>query len=725
MAPALAQKLHDALGTWARPSDEPAKFAAGVALVALLLALTGRGRSLLGGGPSPMPSKLFLWLAAFSAALLSIFYIALYLRGGPRIIDATTYFLQGRALSHGDFAWTVAEPTASFRGRFLDYHEQPNGEGVMGGIFPPGYPILLALGFGMGAPMVVGPALAAAIVIATYRLAKAIAEEALPKPTTPEAIEALARAAALVSVVCGALRYHTADTMAHGATALGIALALEAALKRRAVLAGLFVGGVVATRPVSALAIGIVVLALLWTRAGATRRRSLIAFALATLPGVLLLLGAQHAVTGTWFTSSQKMYYASSDGPPGCFRWGFGAGTGCLFEHGDFVQARLANGYGALEAAGTTLRRLKMHLLDVANLEPLALLVLVPFSRVRGAAKRSPAVVAAGLLLLLHALAYAPFYFDGNYPGGGARFFADVLPVEHVLLALALARLASAARFGRAVFALLAASLAGFAVHASFEHLKLADRDGGRPMYEPDLLARASITSGLVFVDTDHAFALGHDPEARIAKNLLVVRLRNDDRDRLLYDRLDHPPTWLYKFEIPPEPKGPDGKPTGPATPPAPVVVPWAPPALGETMRFEAEAEWPALSQTGGFAVPASTTDWCASQARVLLVTPTPLTGTARATISVPVPKAGSYSIAIRVVQGVKLPNAVTRGPKPSAGAVTIGGERWDWLDVEGGACADLAERIVVLTPPSATLVIEATGGAVAVDRVHLKAILK
>src|SRR5205814_594800 len=158
----------------------------------------------------------------FVAALLSVFYIALYLRGGPRIVDATTYFMQGRALSHGDFAWNVAEPTSSFRGRFLVYREA-GGEGVMGGIFPHGYPILLALGFGMGAPMVVGPAIAAALVVATYRLARAIAEESIApatlrsSPASRDLVEGVARAAALVSVVCGALRYHTADTMAHGA----------------------------------------------------------------------------------------------------------------------------------------------------------------------------------------------------------------------------------------------------------------------------------------------------------------------------------------------------------------------------------------------------------------------------------------------------------------------------------------------------------------------------
>lgn len=716
----LAQKLTDVFGTWGRPHDEPTKVAAALAILALVLAIAGRGRSLLGVGPAPVPRRLFLWITAFAAALLSIFYIAIYLRGGPRIIDATTYFMQGRALSHGDFAWNLAEPTASVRGRFLLYREVAGGEGVMGGIFPPGYPMLLALGFGMGAPMVVGPAIAAALVIATYRLAKAMGEEALApatlrsSPASRDMIEAVARAAALVSVLCAALRYHTADTMAHGATALGIALALEAALRKRAVVAGLCVGAVVATRPVSAVAIAIVAAWLLVRASSGTTggaRRAAIAFAAGVLPGVLLLVGAQHAVTGAWLASTQKMYYATSDGPPGCFRWGFGADVGCLYEHGDFVKARLANGYGLLAAAGTTLRRLRMHILDVANLEPLALLVLVPFARPRAAAKRSRAVLAAGALVLLHVLMHAPFYFDGNYPGGGARFFADVLPVEHVLLALAVARLVSAPRFVRAAFVLFGASAAGFAIHAAYGHDQLASRDGGRPMYEPDLVARANVTSGLVFVDTDHALSLGYDPEARIKNNVLVARLRNDDRDRLLFDRLDHPPTFLYKFD--------PALPYSATTPPP--IVPWAPAALGDTLRFEAEAEWPAIAQTGGFAVPAQTTDWCASQLHVLALVPSPLTGTAHATITVPVPKPGRYVVSIRVAQGTSLPFAQTRGPKPPNGAIMLGKERWEWVDILGGACADLADRELYLAPPAASLVLEASGGSISVDRINLK----
>ena len=716
----LGQQLRELAGTWGRPPDDAAKLAVGLAAVAMLLVMTGRGRGILGLGEHPLPRKLFLWIAAFSAALLSVVYIATYLRGGPRIVDATTYFLQGRALSHGDLSWPVADPSGSFRGRFLLYREGAGGtDPMMAGIFPPGYPLLLAIAFRIGAPMVVGPAIAAALVIATYRLARTLAEDVFARqPESPAFVESIARTAALVSVASAALRYHTADTMAHAATALGIAIALEAALKRRAIVAGLAVGAVIATRPVSAVAIGVVVVWIL-TRAGTgtgtgTRTRGAVLRVLVgTLPGVALLLLAQHAATGHWFTSSQKMYYALSDGPPGCFRWGFGAGTGCVYEHGDFVEARLPNGYGLLAAAGTTLRRLRVHLLDVANFEPLALLVLVPLLRPRARPKRSFAVVAALVLVLGHALAYAPFYFDGNYPGGGARLFADILPVEHALVAVAVAQLAGARHYVRGAFAVLGTMVAGFAVHAVFDHLKLANRDGGRPMYEPDLVAR-SVTTGLLFVDTDHGFALGHDPDARIKNGIVVARLHNDDRDRLLYDRLDHPPSYLYKFEIPPAVAG-EGAPQV-----TPAVVPWAPAALGDTLRFEAEAEWPVLAQSGGFAVPVFG-DTCASGSRALALTPAPLAGHASATITVPVPQAGTYFVGLRVVQGTRVPHVLSRGAAVPAGSVLLAGMRWDWVDIDGAACAELPVRQVNLTPPSAILVLEATGGTVALDQVTLK----
>src|SRR5258706_4911306 len=170
-----------------------------------------------------------------------------------------------------------------------------------------------------------------------------------------------------------------------------------------------------------------------------------------------------------------------------------------------------------------------MHLTDVASFEPLALLVLVPIFRMpaaRGRAVRAATAVIGGQILV-----YAPFYFDGNYPGGGARFFADVLQIEHALLAFALALLLPRFDLASKGMAALAVACAGFAVHAVFGHVALAERDGGRPMFEQDVLRRASFTHGLLFVETDHAFNLAYDPDAARDPGpgrIVVARLKND-----------------------------------------------------------------------------------------------------------------------------------------------------------------------------------------------------
>ncbi|HSO36592.1 MAG TPA: hypothetical protein VLT33_28900, partial [Labilithrix sp.] len=193
-----------------------------------------------------------------------------------------------------------------------------------------------------------------------------------------------------------------------------------------------------------------------------------------------------------------------------------------------------------------------------------------------------------------------------------------------------------------------------------------------------------------------------------------VARLHNDDRDRMLFDRLEHPPTYLYKFDIPAAAAG-QGPPVAVAS-----VVPWAPPALNEPARYEAEAEWPALSQRGGYAVPVSG-EACVSGARALALVPSPIEGRASVTFDVPVPQAGRYAVALRVVQGTRVPFVASRTAKLPRGAVTIGKERWDWVDIDGAACADLPTKDMKLKPPFVTVTFEAEEGVVTLDRVSLK----
>ncbi|HWZ91050.1 MAG TPA: hypothetical protein VNW92_19450 [Polyangiaceae bacterium] len=540
--------------TFGAPPDGVA-WAALVAAGALLCVLHAPTRNALGLGTA---GKWLVPVLALSATLLSAGYVAYYLRFGPRIIDATSYYLEARGMAHGYFAFPVPSPSGSFRGRFLI----ANAAHGLSVIFPPGYPALLALGFLAHAPLAVGPVLAGLLVLCTYALAKQITGR-----------EDIARVAAALSLLCAALRYHTADTMSHGLCALLLCASLFTAFRARrwdALLSGLACGWLTATRPVTGAVGALLALSVL-----ARDPRRLPTFAIGLVPGLTLLILYQHSATGSYLASTQLSYYALADGPPGCFRYGFGQGIGCLFEHGDYVRARLQHGYGVREAAGVTVRRLAIHCIDIANAAPLAL--LCPIGAWLGRRERGARTLFFGSLLVM--LAYAPFYFDGSYPGGGARLFADVLPLEHVLLAIALVRL-------EWTWVALPLSLVGFAVHASFSHRSLAERDGGKPMFEANVFARDGVGHGLVFVDTDHGFNLGHEPGQLDAEHHIVVaRYHGDAHDRLLWVHLNRPQSYRLTFAL--------------DTAQAPLdLLPYAP--EGEAaQRWRAAAEWPPLAVTG------------------------------------------------------------------------------------------------------------------------------
>lgn len=449
-------------------------------------------------------------ILAVIAALASFGYYYYYLRGGPRIIDATYYWLQAKTFASGHLTLPVIHPSAALRGRFLYYDPAHARLSVL---FPPGYAALLSIGMLLKAPQMVGPLIAFCLVLVTAALARRVFEDSR-----------VALAAALLSTVCAALRYHSADTLSHGWAAVLFATSVWGALgasRRDWIVSGLAAGWLLATRPVSALALMIVILLVL--RTAAVRRW--IPFFAALLPGVAAWLVYQRVTTGSWFYSTQLAYYAVSDGPAGCFRYGFGSGIGCHFEHGSYVAKRLAHGYGLKAALVVTGVRLRWHLLDVMNFEPLALLLLFAAKSAYRNRHARPLIWAPVLLLV----AYAPFYFDGNFPGGGARLLADTMPIEHVLLSNWLV-------VGCQLIPAIAISLAGFALHGAFEHRQLQNREGGHPMFEPSALAKAGISHGLVFVDTDNGFALGHNPGRFDAvTSIVVARARDDAHDWLLW----------------------------------------------------------------------------------------------------------------------------------------------------------------------------------------------
>ncbi|MFO0617355.1 MAG: hypothetical protein U0414_32465 [Polyangiaceae bacterium] len=640
--------------------NEPARWFA-IAAALLLAALALRAR------PS---ARAVTWATAVASTALSALYIPVYLRGGPRIIDATSYWLEARALAEGHLAWPLADPEAATAGRFLvrdTLAALPAHHVAV--IFPPGYPAVLALGFLVGAPLAIGPLLAGLLTLSIARLARVLADHVGLDPSRADMVQT---AAAVLSALSATLRYHTADAMSHGLAALGFTSAVLGALSATragprawpaAILSGFSLGLLVATRPVSGVACA-GTLAFVLGRAVARRelapRRLALGAALAlaaAAPGLLLLLLHQHAATGAWLRSAQDLYYAANDGPPGCFRYGFGAGIGCRLEHGPYVDHNLQHGYDFLSALHTTGIRLWVHAGDALNAFWVGPLTLA--SVAYAAARPGLRVLAIGPVLQI--ALYAPFYFDGSYPGAGARFYADVLPLELVAIALAASALVelAARRAGagdstrdrwraRAPLLLGVASLLLFAARGAKEHELLRDRDGGAPMFDAAFVRRELAARGpearrpVVFVRTDHGFNLAFDPDRRAPYD--VARLRGDAIDRLTLASLGARDAFLYEYAI----DGAHG----------PELVPYAPRA---DAPIEAEALYPPVRQRCGWSFTREAAD--ASSGRELGVDPgrCPPRAEPVATIDLALPRAlGDAEITPIVRGGGRL--TVTRG---------------------------------------------------------------
>jgi len=522
---------------------------------------------------------------ALAAAALTYTGWALVLRGAPKVVDATMYWLQARALAAGGLTWRLPDATASFAGRFLLVGD----DGGAAGVFPPGHPLALALGFALGAPWLTGCALAAGLVLATAALAAELA---------PKHADRAAVTGAALSLLCAALRYHTAETLSHGSAALALTAALWAALVTartgalgHALVSGLALGWLVSIRPVSALAAGAACAALAW------KGRRPVAWGLAALPGLALYVVAQRAATGRWGVSTHAAYYAVADGPAGCFRYGFGAGIGCTVEHREFVARYLPRGHGVWEALAGTGRRLAAHATDVANAWPLAALVAWAAARRRNErAARWCVGAACG-----HVVAYAPFYFDGNLEGGGARLFVDVIPLEHALVAAAVSALGGRHAAGLVAVVGVAGALRG----AEVARVTRAQADHGVTAF-----LRAPPAQGLVFVEDERAFNALYDPRGGDPWSAVVIaRWKGDAHDAVLYERLRQPPAWRLRS---------DGR-----------VEPWRPEA-GALRWFRGAGLWPPRAQSGGYARPrGSAIEVVATgaEARVRFVVPVPRAG--------------------------------------------------------------------------------------------------
>src|SRR5688572_833980 len=239
-----------------------------------------------------------------AALLVHVFVLQRFANSG----DEYAYVWQATAFSEGRVTAVSPQPAEAFKQNHLG-----DAEGLRYSKYPPGWPLLLALGTRVGLPGLVNPLLAALALAGIYRLACSWVGP---------------RAAAWGTLVIGASpffllnagSYHSHPSCLFALT--GLALSLAWALERPGALplflAGLSFGLAVLIRPYTALLIGlplIIGLGLPIIRNVSAARRSFWPasawFALGGLPAIAVLVVINQAATGSWWTLAWSQFDAS------------------------------------------------------------------------------------------------------------------------------------------------------------------------------------------------------------------------------------------------------------------------------------------------------------------------------------------------------------------------------------------------------------------------------
>jgi len=334
------------------------------------------------------------------------------LDGMPHVSDEIVYTLQARLFAAGARLGPAADNASMMLYPFWETAPASFG------IFPPGWPALLAAGERIGLGWLVNPLVAGALPWLTWLLAR----EASPRSAVLAA--ALAALSPGVWILAASRMSHTSVLAATLAVAVVVARGRDGRLAWLG--AGLAAAYVVTARPYDALIVAGPLLALGLLRAPDAASR----LPLVVLPGLgaALVLWDNAALTGSALTFPVEPWFdrwvADLGRPPGCNGLGFGADRGCAPTEGGFGHTPAK----ALSIGVSSLARLDRLLLGLHGGLVAAL--------VGAWALRRPALL---LGLALPVGAYALYWSPGL--AYGARFYHLAYVVLPVLAAAGLHRL--------------------------------------------------------------------------------------------------------------------------------------------------------------------------------------------------------------------------------------------------------------------------------------------
>lgn len=313
-------------------------------------------------------------VAAGGAAVFSV----LGLGRRPVLIDGVVQLIQARYLAAGRLGGPALEDPAFWQIQFMI----PTDGGWVSQ-YPPGFPSLLAAGWIVQSPWLVGP-LALGVTVLFTTLA---ADRLFPDD------RAVGRLGATLAAMSPFLAFHAGGFMSHAPAAAFVALAVYAALRAAdgswwwAILAGAAVGAAFATRPLVGAVLGVVATAGVWALTpgpGLSRSRAWSERVVGALLGSLPIAALIAAYNTRTFGSATRFGWVVASGPS---------------QAPGFHADPWGSPYGPLEALAFTAQDLVGLGLDLLQ-TPLPLVVLVAIHLFRADRLAAGTRVAAAWALI-------------------------------------------------------------------------------------------------------------------------------------------------------------------------------------------------------------------------------------------------------------------------------------------------------------------------------------
>ncbi len=435
--------------------------------------------------PAEGPPKLdrFAWLLAGFVTMTGTILCLTSYQAVPHIPDEVAYLIQAKYFAQG-LPWMSPPPVPAAFDTFL---LEVSGDRWYS-VFPPGWPLVLAIGVRLGVPFLVNPVLAGVCVLLTYLLVQELSD----RPT--------ARLSALLLAVSPWHLLMSMNFMSHVLsltlaliTALGTARAWRTGAWPPAFAAGVSLGILGMSRPLEGVAVGLLVGVPLLV--AALRRGGVIAF-LALGAGTALTgiqgLAYNNLLTGSpWVFPAERLF--DREYGPGRYSIGFGPEKGLGWTGLDPLP-----GHGPVDVIVNSVLNGFMMNIDLFGWAA-GSVAIVMFGVLRGGkGLERRMTVAIVTIVLLH----GAFWFSGG-PDFGARYWYLIIVPCVVLTARALMALEQDRASGPGARTAIAAALLSVSALALYVPWRAADKYRNYRGVRPDLVRMrndSTYRDGLILV---------------------------------------------------------------------------------------------------------------------------------------------------------------------------------------------------------------------------------